>query len=182
VAAGAADDAAAHLATARALARQINRGRETVQILALQALLAERSGEDPGAPLTEALSLAEAGGMVRVFADTLPEVIDVIRRRADAGGDTPVTRAYLERVLAAASAPAAATDKPAPAAGSAILTPKESEVLQLVAAGMANKRIATTLGLSPETIKWHMKKLFAKLSAGNRQHAVDRARMLGLLA
>ncbi len=131
VAAGADGDAAAHLATAWTLARQINRGRETVQILALRALLAERSGEDPGAPLTEALSLAEAGGMVRVFADTLPEVVEVIRRRAGTGADTPVTRAYLERVLAAASAPAAAADTPAPAAGSAILTPKESEVLQL---------------------------------------------------
>jgi len=177
-----AQGAAVHLGTAWALARQINRGRETVQILALRALLAERAGEDPTALLTEALSLAEAGGMVRVFADALPEVVDVVRRRADGAADAPVTRAFLDRVLAAANAPVAEAAKIADATGSAILTPKESEVLQLLAAGMANKRIATTLGLSPETIKWHMKKLFFKLSAGNRQHAVDRARMLGLLA
>ena len=173
---------AAHLAAAWTLARQLNRGRETAQILALQALLAERSAADPAAPLTEALSLAEAGGMVRVFADTLPEVVDVIRRRTDTGADAPVTRAFVDRVLAAATGPDAGTGKPAPGGGSAILTPKEDEVLRLLATGMANKRIAATLGLSPETIKWHMKKLFSKLNAGNRQHAVDRARMLGLLA
>ena len=182
LASGDAEGAVAHLATAWILARQINRGRETVQILALQALLAERSGGDPTALLTEALSLAEAGGMVRVFADTLPEVVDVIRRRAVSGTDAPVTRAYVDRVLAAANVLMAETGTTPPAAGSAVLTPKESEVLQLLATGMANKRIATTLGLSPETIKWHMKKLFSKLNAGNRQHAVDRARMLGLLA
>ena len=182
LASGDADGVAVHLAAAWTLARQLNRGRETVQILALQALLADRSGADPGSLLTEALSLAEAGGMVRIFADTLPEVIDVIRSRVDSGADAPVTRAFLDRVLAAANILTADTGKAAPAPGSAILTPKEGEVLALLAAGMANKRIATTLGLSPETIKWHMKKLFAKLNAGNRQHAVDRARMLGLLA
>ena len=54
-------------------------------------------------------------------------------------------------------------------------------MLQLLAAGLANKRIAAELGLSSETVKWHVKKLFAKLNAGSREHAVERARMLGLI-
>ena len=54
-------------------------------------------------------------------------------------------------------------------------------MLQLLAAGLPNKRIATELGLSSETVKWHVKKLFAKLGAGSRDHAVQRARMLGLV-
>jgi LuxR family maltose regulon positive regulatory protein len=54
-------------------------------------------------------------------------------------------------------------------------------VLQLLAGGLPNKRIATELDLSADTVKWHVKKLLAKLNAGSREHAVDRARMLGLL-
>jgi len=43
---------------------------------------------------------------------------------------------------------------------------------------------ADTFGLdiSDETVKWHLKNLFSKLSAGTRKHAVDRARLLGLIA
>jgi LuxR family maltose regulon positive regulatory protein len=62
-----------------------------------------------------------------------------------------------------------------------MLTPKENLVLQLLAGGLPNKRIAAELELSSETVKWHVRKLLAKLNAGNRDHAVDRARMLGLL-
>jgi LuxR family maltose regulon positive regulatory protein len=170
-----------HLAAAWNLARKINRGYETVQILALQALLEEREGQSPSALLTEALSLAEAGGLVRVFADTHPEVVELIRRFAQRGAHAPTSRASIERVLAAANVTATATISPEAQTGSGILTPKENEVLQLLAAGLPNKRIATELGLSSETVKWHVKKLFAKLGAGSRDHAVQRARMLGLV-
>jgi DNA-binding NarL/FixJ family response regulator len=52
------------------------------------------------------------------------------------------------------------------------LTPREIEVLQLVAGGNSNKRIAKTLSLSDETIKTHVKNLIAKLGASDRTHAV----------
>ena len=63
----------------------------------------------------------------------------------------------------------------------ALLTAKESEILQLLQKGMSNKLIARTLDISNETVKWHLKNLFLKLSAGTRKHAVDRARLLGLV-
>jgi LuxR family maltose regulon positive regulatory protein len=170
-----------HLAAAWNVAREINRGYETVQILALQAMLAERTGESPSALLVEALSRAEAGDLVRVFADTHPEVVDLVRRFAQRGAHSPVTRTFIDRVLAAANVTVGEAARPASATESGILTPKEAEVLQLLAAGLANKRIALELGLSSETVKWHVKKLIAKLSAGSREHAVERARMLGLI-
>jgi LuxR family maltose regulon positive regulatory protein len=37
------------------------------------------------------------------------------------------------------------------------------------------------MNISDETVKWHLKNLFSKLSAGTRRHAVDRARMMGLV-
>lgn len=64
---------------------------------------------------------------------------------------------------------------------SELLTPKEAEILGLLGRGMSNKRIALTLGIGPETVKWHVKNLFSKLSVGSREHAVGRARLLGLM-
>ena len=64
---------------------------------------------------------------------------------------------------------------------SQFLTPKETQILKLLSIGRPNKLIARTLAISDETVKWHMKNLFLKLSAGSRSHAVDRARLLGLL-
>ena len=181
VAAGDLVGAGAHLARARELAIRLNRGYETVQVLALQALLAERAGESPVVLLTEALSRAESGGLVRVFADTLPELVELVRRRPQNGSAGPVTPAFINRVLAASEATAAGDPGVAQPAGNALLTPKENQVLRLLAGGLPNKRIATELELSVDTVKWHVKKLLAKLNAASRDHAVDRARMLGLL-
>ena len=63
----------------------------------------------------------------------------------------------------------------------ALLTPKEHEVLQLLAGNLTNKQIASAMDVSGETIKWHIKNMFSKLEAGSRQHLIGRARMLGIL-
>ncbi|CAM4057264.1 response regulator transcription factor [Deinococcus frigens] len=61
------------------------------------------------------------------------------------------------------------------------LTPRESEVLPLLAQGYSNKEIAKNLGVSPDTVKDHLARLYAKLDAGDRTQAVSRARSIGLL-
>jgi DNA-binding NarL/FixJ family response regulator len=62
------------------------------------------------------------------------------------------------------------------------LTVREQEVLQLVAEGNSNKQIAHRLGLSEDTIKGHMKVIFAKLGASDRTHAVTLAARRGMIA
>jgi DNA-binding CsgD family transcriptional regulator len=62
-----------------------------------------------------------------------------------------------------------------------LLTRKEQEVLALLALNYSNKEIAQALGVSAETVKWHLKGLYGKLEAGSRRHAVTRARSLGVL-
>lgn len=52
------------------------------------------------------------------------------------------------------------------------LTPRETEVLQQLSLGLANKQIAAVLGLSENTVKFHISSLYAKLGAGNRAEAV----------
>jgi DNA-binding NarL/FixJ family response regulator len=53
-----------------------------------------------------------------------------------------------------------------------ILTPREIEVLRLIARGNANKEIARGLSLSEETVKVHVKNILSKLGANDRTHAV----------
>jgi DNA-binding NarL/FixJ family response regulator len=61
------------------------------------------------------------------------------------------------------------------------LTPREREVLQLVAEGLTNKAIARQLHISDHTVKFHVNALMGKLGAQSRTEAVVRATRLGLL-
>jgi ATP/maltotriose-dependent transcriptional regulator MalT len=61
------------------------------------------------------------------------------------------------------------------------LTPKEHQVLTLMAHGQSNKEIARSLTVAPETIKTHLKNIFSKLSVDRRIQAVAKAQLLGLL-
>jgi len=61
------------------------------------------------------------------------------------------------------------------------LSPRECEILALVAEGASNKAVARDLGLGPETVKTHLKNIFVKLDVERRTQAVLRAEELGLL-
>jgi DNA-binding NarL/FixJ family response regulator len=61
------------------------------------------------------------------------------------------------------------------------LTPREVEVLTLVAAGLANKEIAARLGTADGTIKMHVQNILAKLEATDRTHAVTIALQRGII-
>ena len=61
------------------------------------------------------------------------------------------------------------------------LTPRETEVLALVAEGLSNKAIADELGISDQTVKFHVSSIAGKLGATSRTDAVRRAVRRGLL-
>ena len=63
-----------------------------------------------------------------------------------------------------------------------MLTPRELDVLQLVARGMSNTEIASALDVSANTVKYHLSSLFAKLDAGNRSEATWHAIRKGLVS
>jgi len=52
------------------------------------------------------------------------------------------------------------------------LTPRELEVLELLADGLPNRQIALRLGMSPETVKFHVAQISGKLGVSNRTEAV----------
>ena len=61
------------------------------------------------------------------------------------------------------------------------LTPREIEVLRMLAEGMANKNIAWRLGISEHTVKFHIASIFAKLDAATRAEAVAIGMRQGLI-
>ena len=61
------------------------------------------------------------------------------------------------------------------------LTPRESEVLQLLADGLGNREIASRLGISEHTIKFHIRSILGKLGASSRTEAVSRGLRSGLI-
>ncbi|MGH3462871.1 MAG: response regulator [Kribbellaceae bacterium] len=74
-----------------------------------------------------------------------------------------------------AAAPAAAADQVFPQ-----LTAREREILSLVAAGRSNAQIASTLFLSPKTVRNNVSNIFAKLHVADRAAAIIQAREAGL--
>ena len=72
------------------------------------------------------------------------------------------------------------TDSPDPLVNG--LTPRELEVIHLIAEGLPNKTIASKLGISEHTVKFHVNAILTKLNAQSRTEAVVRATRLGLIA
>ncbi|GAB2851426.1 HD domain-containing protein [Pseudoduganella ginsengisoli] len=79
---------------------------------------------------------------------------------------------------------AAMLGQPAPVAAAragSLLSPRETEVLAVIARGMSNKEAARQLGLSPSTVRTHMENLFRKLECNSRAAATLKAAALGLI-
>ncbi len=95
----------------------------------------------------------------RVLADIVKSV---------AAGETYVSPTLSARLLSDMASAAAFAKQPNPINE---LTSREHEVLDLVAEGLSNKRIALRLGVHEKTIKQHMTHIFAKLGTSNRTEA-----------
>ncbi len=86
--------------------------------------------------------------------------------------------AVIEPTLMAGLGTSASFEEPAPEED---LTPRELEVLQLLAEGLANRAIGQQLAISEHTVKFHVNAIMGKLGAQSRTAAVVRATRLGLI-
>lgn len=91
--------------------------------------------------------------------------------RSVAAGQTALSPAVAARLVSRMREPAA----------SVTLTPREIEVLRLVARGRSNKLIGLDLGIGESTVKTHLLKVFDKLEVADRTHAVTVALERGIL-
>jgi LuxR family maltose regulon positive regulatory protein len=164
------------LTRGEALARELKMGRLRIELAGLLALALDRCGEKSLGRLREAADLARAYGLQRVFADAHPALGEWAHQALD--GDAGIGAAPAAPMRSPQAARDAAKTRSTP---SMALTPKEREVLELLARNLSNKEIGLAMQVGEETIKWHVKNLFAKLDAGTRKQVVSRARILGLL-
>jgi LuxR family maltose regulon positive regulatory protein len=143
--------------------------------MVLRSVVAWKRGSETALPLLrEAIYLAEVAADGWLLAHAHPLALEMAREWDSGIIDPKHTRtAKHER-----AAPSGAGSVPV---HNGVLTAKESEILCMLARGMPNKTIALVLDITPGTVKWHMKNIFLKLSASTRRHAVDRARLLGLI-
>lgn len=100
---------------------------------------------------------------------------------AAAAGFVALPRELAADLLARTAAAPDEEDAPEPPSPDDPLSPREHEVLALLAEGLANKQIAPRLGISEHTVKAHVTAIFAKLGAGTRAEAVVLAARRGLL-
>jgi DNA-binding CsgD family transcriptional regulator len=61
------------------------------------------------------------------------------------------------------------------------LTARECQILEMLASGQSNKELARTLGISPNTVKTHLARLYEKLEVQKRVQAIEKARWLSLI-
>ncbi|PYR68675.1 MAG: hypothetical protein DMG20_09035 [Acidobacteria bacterium] len=131
--------------------------------------------------------LLEVTSIVLLVPEPEPGVVNQIRR-AGAGGVLQ-SNASSEQIVQAiksvasglmvfdrALAPQSPDDEPLEQ-----LTPRESEVLRLLADGLGNKEIAVKLSISEHTIKFHIHSILGKLGAASRTEAVTRGLRSGLI-
>jgi len=119
-----------------------------------------------------------AGASGFLLKDAPPEQL-IAAVHTLAGGDALIAPAITKRLIeqfARAAPPSAAST-----AALEELTPRELEVLVLIARGRSNREIATELVLSEATVKTHVKRVLAKLAVRDRVHAVVLAYESGLI-
>ena len=159
---------------------------ERLKVLVLQALALFAQGEPDRAlhRLGAALGLAELGGFRRLFLDEGLPMAQLLAAAATRG----IQPAYTHLLLAAFAPEQPRTAGAAPSRlASPVppliepLSPRELEVLHLIAQGLSNRAISARLFLALDTVKGHNQKIFGKLTVQRRTEAVARARELGLL-
>lgn len=158
---------------------------------------AARRGAPPGshvanhAARTQALTAGTVGGTAGVIEPMRVVLVGSTRRRQRLRALLPDSLDVVAEVLTVADARRAGLEPDAylvaarPAVdGDALveeLTPREAQVLGLLADGLSNRAIAGRLGVSDETVKFHLAAIFGKLHAANRTDAVTRALRRGLI-
>ncbi len=178
------DEAVCTLSRLEENARSAGRIGRVVESLLLKALaLAEMGeGERALAALGECLAVAEPAGYMRIFLDAgrpAERVLTQWLAQSTAG----LLRDYADYLLAELE-----DEGPGDAAGREeasvlveALSPREMEVLHLLALGQSNKEIAKELIIAAGTVKAHTASIYRKLDVGNRTEAATRARDLGIL-
>ena len=169
-----------------------------IEVLSLQALLYDTQGLREAALdlLEKAMVLAEPGGYIRLFVDLGQQMAGLL---AELKPNDKQIRRYVNQILGAFEKDeggkrmaeedhilpvGAAEDRPRSFIPQPLIEPltsRELDVLQLLAQHLTDREIALQLAISPHTVNFHLKNIYAKLDVHDRRQAKKRAQELGLL-
>jgi LuxR family maltose regulon positive regulatory protein len=161
-----------------------------IEVHLLSALALQAKGETKAAlaALADALSLAEPERYMRIFLDEGSPMRSLLAK-AVARGNVP---AYAQQLLEAFEGNAmdhglhagehpSPLDEPPPSSLIEPLSERELEVLRWLTSDLTSTEIADALCVSVNTLRTHIKHIYAKLDVHRRYQAIDRAKELGLL-
>ena len=158
-----------------------------IKLLLLRAIAQHRRADATGAfdTLREALQLARTG-YIRVFLDEGAAAIELLtaaykqelhnipRWAASVAPHAGAEENMIESLLILAGAPPSHADDPQPASLTEPLSSRETEIVNLLARGMFNREIGERLFISENTVKFHLKNIYAKLGVKSRSQAIHR--------
>jgi LuxR family transcriptional regulator, maltose regulon positive regulatory protein len=175
------DDARSQLVPLVAMSEEGGRWRRVASLRVQLASAELARGFDRSARdnLLQAIHLGHRLGLQRTLVDTTPSLTELLETLLQKEPLEPVLAFYVQRLNACAEVAGTGLSA-APAAhlgrGVTALSERETEVLELLAMAMPNKRIARVLGVAPETVKWHLKNIYIKLGVTGRDEAAARLR------
>ncbi|MBK5120489.1 tetratricopeptide repeat protein [Burkholderia sp. R-69980] len=133
----------------------------------------------------EVATVAAPAGVCQSIVDQGPEIGPLLKlARESVGATTAKTQeivTWLDRLLDSWRAQHEPNSQPRREVERDRLSSRERGIVELIAKGQSNKEIARTLGITPETVKSHVKSIFTKLEVDKRAQAVSRAQALGLV-
>ena len=176
------------LAQLRQLATESRRGMRVLECYILEARA--RFDQDKTTArglIDEALNVAAPNRSVRCFVDEGSEIDSLLLDSRDGDIDkwTSSKRDFLEAItVSIENAVAHPEQDSSESVVRGLIEPiseRERAILKLIAVGSTNNDISTSLFISQNTVKWHLKNIFGKLGVSNRTSAVAVARQLSLL-
>ncbi|WP_018990679.1 LuxR C-terminal-related transcriptional regulator [Aromatoleum toluclasticum] len=163
----------------------VDRALRDIRLQVLLAVARHGGGDREAArsALSSAMAACESASLIRCIADeNLPTalVYEVLTSLPDSVPESDYRSRLSQALGLRQEVPAPAPSVPTLAAEDA-LSRREQDILELVNRGLSNKQIATTLVITPETVKWHLKNVYGKLGVSGRTLAAHRARQMALI-
>lgn len=140
--------------------------------------------------LRQAIIAAAPGGYLRSILDEGPDIGRLLLDHPQLATDLPAPLGEFGRTLLAAfeqelcrerNAAVRGATRAQPGLPEAHLSPREIEMLRMVAAGLMNREVAERLAMTEGSVKWYLYHLYRKLGVSRRTRAVFRARELGFV-
>ncbi|MGQ0530443.1 MAG: LuxR C-terminal-related transcriptional regulator [Panacagrimonas sp.] len=172
-----------------ATAQLQGRVKRQVKLGTLEAVAYHRRGSEGAAQrsLMRALQLAQPGGLLRCVLDEGRDVLLLLKRAYEIQAGTALMepgarelQGFIARLLDAAGEDVRAAQSPEFQALEP-LTEREKKILILLANAVSNEEMAQRLFVSKNTIKFHLKNIYAKLAVSSRYQAINAARAMGLV-